>query len=210
MPRPHRQQLFDGLLDFGAFVGTSIADAASSVLGRVRGAGPASDDGADDGDIDDAFEESQDAEVWGCAGVLFRPEDPSSEGSCEAIYVRRGDERVVICTKDRRWQIEIDKGELYLRNTVAETDFTHRASIYIKRNGEVVIDAVKVYVGDASAGHTIAWGDVIKSHLDGIKTFLDLVTTHTHVVSGASAAASVALAGGSPSVPGIESTHVVE
>jgi hypothetical protein len=116
MRSPYHQAI-GGLIDFGEIVGTAIADAAKSVLVHMRGAGPVDAADADDEEIDDAFEESTDAELWGLAPVLYRPADATNDGAPEVIFVRRGDERVVVATKDRRWQdeVELAPGEVCIR-----------------------------------------------------------------------------------------------
>lgn len=206
--RPHALEAVESLIDLALVVGTSIGSGASSVIARIRGDGPSSDE-----DDDQTFEE-QDAEVWGEANLLFRPLDPTDEGSCEAIFVRRGDTRELIGFRDRRWQVTLEQGEVVLRNIVA--DANKRASITLNKDGEAVIDAVKVYVGTSSATEKIALGTAIKNFLNDLKSWLD---GHVHGATttatiGASATVGVVTVTAptttSPVIPTIESRHVVE
>lgn len=211
--RTHGERIVDALVEIGTVVSTAIG-AATSVISRLRGDAPM-DDESDNDPLE--TEEVGDVETWGEANLLSRPLDPTDDGACEALFVRRGDTREIVGMRDRRWQITLEQGEVVVRNIVA--DPSQRAKIHIKANGEVVIDSPKVYVGDAGAGHTIAWGDSIKGHLDDLKTWAD---AHTHGYLGDSAVPALTSPptttpappwtplDPSPSVPSIESTHVVE
>lgn len=132
-------QAVDTLLSFGAVLSSRIMQAASSVELRIRGNGPADDESDDPNGYEDA-----NAEFWGLASVLYRPQD-----GAETIFWRMGDERVVIATKDRRWQSEhtLEKGEAVLRycgdvGGAGQPDA--RPYVHLKSNGEVVANGVKI------------------------------------------------------------------
>lgn len=206
MRRPNFERFAEGLVEICEIVKTRVGT-NGSVVARVRGADPSTDDDAtDETDHEDAFQ--VDATMWGSGALLARPASPSTEGRAEALVLTHGDTREIVGWRDLRWQVSLERGEVVVRNLV--TDAAKRATIKINQDGEVIIDSPKVYVGTASATEKIGLGTAIKGHFDAIKTFLDIVKTHTHPVSGATAGASVALSGGPPSVPGVESRHVVE
>lgn len=188
----------DSVLAFGIVTTTVIAAGAQSVLAAIRG------------DEDDAGdEESDDAELWGHAPLLYRPADPDADGACEALFVRWGDDREVIATKDRRWQISLEKGDVCVRNLSGANPVRLR----LQADGVAILEANEVRIGDSGATNTIALGDVIANHLASIKSWMD---SHTHVLTIAAQAG----AGGtgtaapptpsSPSVPDVQSRHKVE
>ena len=161
-------------------------------------------------DDDDSGEEMPGAEVYGEAALLHRPADPDASGAPEVIVWRHGDERIVIATKDRRWQVELEKGDVCLRA------FGNGAPrLFLRADGTAVLEANEIKLGDAAATEAIALGTAVKGHLDAIKTYVD---AHTHVAGtlaapsggGAVTGATGAPASASPSVPDVESRHKVE
>jgi hypothetical protein len=53
---------------------------------------------------------ADDNDVFGAAPLLYRPQN-----GAECVYMQLGDEKIVIGTRDKRWQIECDQGEVVLR-----------------------------------------------------------------------------------------------
>lgn len=208
--RPYLQGMIESLVDVGHVVSTTIADAASSVILRVSGIGPAEDQEADDGD--DVAEEL-DAESWGEANVLSRPLDPNGDGECEVLFVRNGDKLEIVGFRDRRYQVTLEKGEVLVRNLHA--DASKRAFIKLTKDGECFIDAVKVYVGTAGATEKIALGTALKNFLTDLKTWMDshihsAITTATVGTGSVGTVTVAAPTSSSPTIPTIESRHVVE
>lgn len=189
--------MLEGFLSFGKVTATKQATATKQVLVSVRG----NSDGTN-------HEERPYQALWGNAAILFRPAVDT-----EVIFTRLGDEMIPIASRETRWAIEIAEGEVVLRNLVSDT--ASQAYIHIKANGEVIINSPKVYIGDGSATEKLALGTAIKGHFDAIKTYLTALsthaTTHTHGETGATTNATLMpIAGTNPSVPDVESRHLVE
>ena len=106
--RSHADRIVDGLFAFGSVLSTVIMQANKERRGEPARSGPAEDDS----DEENAYGDFGEAELWGTASLLSRPQD-----GAEALFWRTGDERVVIATKDRRWQSEhtLEKGDVVLR-----------------------------------------------------------------------------------------------
>lgn len=189
--------MFEGFLSFGKVTATKQATSTKQVLASVRG-----NEGAG------GNEERPYQALWGHAAILFRP-----PADTEVIFARLGDEMVPLASRETRWAIDVAEGEVVIRNLVS--DEASRARIHFKANGEVVIDSPKVYIGDGSATEKLALGTAIKGHFDAIRTYLSALTTHatthTHPVVGAVANATVMpVSGTNPTVPDVESRHLVE
>ena len=165
-------------------------------------------------DDDDSGEEMPGAEVYGEAALLHRPADPDASGAPEVIVWRHGDERIVIATKDRRWQVELEKGDVCLRA------FGNGAPrLFLRADGTAVLEANEIKLGDAAATEAIALGTAVKGHLDALKTYLD---AHTHGYLGDSGTPALTSPptttpappwtplDPSPTVPDVESRHKVE
>ena len=198
MSREHTEEVVAGLIAFGIVTATKIASAASSVLLKVRGDAP------DEVSAGDAVEEEDDAELWAHATLLYRPADSDATGTCETLGVRHGDEIVVCATKDRRWQVSLDKGDCVVRALGPSA-----SSVRLTAAGEAVIDAAVVKIGGVAAGQHIGLGDAIAGHLSALQTYLDL---HTHVCpAGASGPPAAPGPFPSPVTPVVASgAHLVE
>lgn len=139
----------DGLIDIGNVHETAVGD-HSTITATLIGAGsPDVDDGDD-------VERVENVDLFGEAALLSRPADPDDDGSCEAIFVRTGDTREIIGTKDRRWQTEtpLEKGETVLRymgSIGGAGEPTQRPRVYLRADGsiEIVADVVHVKTKDA-------------------------------------------------------------
>lgn len=211
MARPFHAQALDALIGLGRVVGSAIG-AASSVIATVRGDGPSGDENDIEGEADEV-EELGDCDSWGDPNILSRPLDPNDDGALEALFIRRGDTRELIGFRDRRYQVSLEQGEIIVRNLHA--DANKRAFIKLTKDGEVFIDAVKVYVGTSSATEKIALGTALKNFLTDLKTWMDAhthtaVTTATIGTGGVGTVTVNAPASSSPTIPTIESRHVVE
>lgn len=197
--RDAMHELVDALFDYGRVRGSVQTANAKTVTIDVEGAvGASSERRAGQG-------------FWGHAAVMARPKAPttSPEGSCEVIYLRRGEEMVSIASRDLRWQVDLSEGDVVIRNL----DGTNPVRLHLLADGTAVLEANTVKIGDASATEKIGLGTAIKSHFDSLKTYVD---NHVHVagtlVAGMTAVtgATGAPSSSSPSVPDVESRHVVE
>lgn len=193
------------LLAFGHVVGSAVLSTAKSVVLTVRG------DEDPDGD-----EELSGCEVYGQAPLLYRPKDPTNAGQMEALVIRDGDERVVIATKDRRFQVEPAQGEV--RVVALGVDGSRQAQVILKPNGVLVLKGVRIEIGDEGASETIGLGTAIKSHFDSIKNAFDN-HTHAYVDDGAAVLTSPPNSAAPPTpataltfapTPDVESRHRVE
>lgn len=160
-------------------------------------------------DDDETGETMPVAEVYGEAALLHRPADADATGAPEVIVWRHGDERIVIATKDRRWQVELEKGDVCLR-AFGE----NKPRLFLRADGTAVLEADTIKLGDAGATEAIALGTATKNHLDAVKAWLDAltlpVTGTANLTSGAVTGTAGPPVSASPTVPDIESRHKVE
>ncbi len=189
--------MLDGLLAFGTVRASKQSTTTKQVLVSVRG----NSDGS-------AHEERPYQSLWGHAAVLYRP-GPDTE----LVFARLGDEMVPLASRELRWAIDVEEGEVVLRNLVESA--SSRARVHLKANGEVVIDSPKVYIGDGSATEKIALGTAIKSFLTTLHTELEslrsLYNAHVHPAGTPNTGApTTTMPTAFTSVPDIESRHVVE
>lgn len=181
----------ESLLDWGIAKASSISATVKNVLVTVIG---------DDGD---ETEEVTEQVLSVDAAVLVRPAAPTNEGAMEVLFVRRGDERTTIATRDPRWQVDLEEGEVVVR-AFGES----AALVRIRPDGTIVL-AGDVAMGAETATEAVVLGTTLKSYLDGMKAWAD---THTHpfVATGAASPTSAPTTP-SPTVPAIESTrHTVD
>ena len=102
-----------------------------------------------------------DDELWAHAPLLYRPCDPDATGHCEALFMRNGDERIVFATKDRRWQIEVAKGEVIVRAMGPGSP----AYIHLKPNGDAIVKAGAINLG-GSATEFVALANKVDALID--------------------------------------------
>jgi hypothetical protein len=122
---------------------------------KVAASSTASGSGSAVLELDTGPDESSadDCELWGHAPLLYAPVAPDTVDAvtdadhCEAIFWDLGDERVVIATKDRRWQIEVAEGEVVLRAMGAVAP----AYVHLKPDGTATIKATAVNMGPTLA-----------------------------------------------------------
>ena len=166
MTATNREELEEELAaasDFGSVAGTTQG-ANKSVEATVTG------DEDPDGD-----EELEEVELWGLASVLERPADPDSSGSCELVFLRRGDEIVGIGTKDRRWQVTLEKGEVVVRAFGSSA-----ATIHLKPGGEAVLTATDIKLGGPAVSDFVALASKVDAHLTTLQNAHDV---HSHATA---------------------------
>lgn len=141
----------------------------------------------------DAGEPSaKDSELWAHAPLLYAPAAPSATDAvsdaehCEALFYQLGDERVVIATKDRRWQISVGEGEVVLRAIGPGAP----AYVHLKPDGSASIHATSINLG-GTATHFVALSNLVLAELNKLWAAIE---THTHPVAGATAGPTVAKA----------------
>lgn len=121
----------DGLFAFGRTVRSVQATATKNVLVYLLG------DRARDG-----TEEKHDKQsMWLMSPVLYRPAAPQGGKGEEALFMRRGNEAIVIGTRDLRWQVELAEGECVVRGLGENA-----ARVRLKADGTAVIEATRVDV----------------------------------------------------------------
>lgn len=194
--------VLDALFDFGRVTGSSRGGTHHTVAVDIEG------------NLDqEERAETASEDLWGAAAMQYRPADPDADGAAEVLYVRRGNEMLPIATRDFRFQVDLEKGEVVVTNFSKEQP----ARVWLRADGTLVVEADEVRIGDAAATHTIGLGDVIKGHLDDLKSWLD---NHTHAPGSFTAGATpvTGISGvpfqlpptPSPTVPDVESVHKVE
>lgn len=163
------EQQVSALLDFGYALRSKVLDRSKSVLLRIRG--------DEDPDGDD-HEEVDDCAIWGEAPLLYRPQDPTDAGAMEVLFTRWGDERVVIATKDLRFQVEPAVGEVRL--VALGKDGSRQAQVVLKPSGDVSLEGVGVVVlgdsiklGSPTAGDYVALASPTNGRLDRLSAALD-------------------------------------
>jgi hypothetical protein len=185
-----------GLFDFGRITGTKRGTTNKTIALDFEG----------NVDQEDRAE-TESADVWGCSAMQYRPADPDGDGAAEVLYIRRDGELLPIATRDFRFQVDLEKGEVVVTNN----DKTKPARIWLKADGTLTIEADEVRIGDAAASSTIALGDAVKNHFDSIRSVFN---SHIHTTT-----ATVGLAGPAtvspsttsfPTTPDVESRHKVE
>lgn len=197
--RDYARNAADTAFSFARVTASALGAASSLVLDIIL----AEDD-------DETGETQDEAEVYGEAALLFRPADADASGAPEVVVMRHGDERIVIATKDRRWQVELEKGDVCVR-AMGE----NKPRLFLRADGMCVLEADEIKLGDAAATNTIALGDVIKSHFDALKATFDahVHTATTTATVGLAGPATVTVAAPTTSfdaTPDVESRHLVE
>lgn len=113
-------------------------------------------------------------ELWAHAPLLYRP----LAGS-EAFYVELGDERVVLATKERRYQIDVADGEVVVRAIGADSP----AYVRLRPDGSCDVNASAINLGGAATDF-VANATKVNAALTKLQTTFD---THIHASSGAGA-----------------------
>lgn len=192
-------EVIEALFDFGRVTGTHRGSSTKSIAVDIEG----------NVDQEDRAETSRE-DLWGSAAMQYRPADPDGDGAAEVLYVRRGNELLPIATRDFRFQVDLEKGEVVVTNL----DKTKPARIWLRADGTLTIEADEVRIGDAAAGSTIGLGDAIKGHFDAQKSWMDALTLPVTGTANLGTGAVTGTAGPpvspSPTVPDVESRHKVE
>lgn len=164
---PVLSQMIDSVL--------TIADVVESAVGSVmRIVADENEDGTPD--------VYASAEGYEHAAVIHRPVAESDDGAMETIAWRYGDEMIVVGSRERRWSIQVEEGDVVIRSY---GDPTTAGYVHLKPDGEIVVrgGAIKLESSDGAATEGIGLGDAIKSVIDSmINTFNG--HTHTDPVSG--------------------------
>lgn len=159
-------------------------------------------------DDDETGETMPAAEVYGEAALLHRPADPDATGAPEVIVWRHGDERIVIATKDRRWQVELEKGDVCLR---AFGDGAPR--LFLRADGTVTLEGTTVVVdsddirlgGSGPLPSAVALATPTDQRNDAVAAALDVFCGTTAVPNDGGLAIQTAVklvwGGSTPGVP---------
>jgi hypothetical protein len=164
-------EMISGVLSFARIKSTSVEDESKTVFAKVE---------ANEGE-----DTTPDDEFFGHAAVQYRPPAPSTEGECEVVFARLGDEKVVIASRDKRWQVELADGEVVLRAFGASAAYVHLKPdgslsinggglIEMDSGGDVTINGVTI----TAAGDVSAPGEVTAQ--DGSPATSVGLSTHLH------------------------------
>lgn len=162
--------ILDGLIAIGRAIRSTQSDRASNVLVDLHG----------DEDEDGTAEWHRDREVFIASPLLYQPAPPSADGTAEeVVFVRRGDDAIVIGSRDARWRIQIREGEAVLRSLGQGG-----AYVRVRPDGEIVLVG-SVLVGE-NGTRKLALAEVV----DRLLTW---ASTHVHPdpVSGVTGAPTV-------------------
>lgn len=194
----------DGLIDIGTIDDTASSD-GSTITASIIGAAPESTEDAETDDV----ERSENVDLWGDAAVLMRPADPDATGACEVMFVRRGDTREVIATKDRRWQLALEKGEVVVRNMVADEE--KQITLKLAQDGTLTIVAKKTVISSddirltgALASDAVALASKVDQRNDKVAQALDAFAAAVPVPNDGGAAIHTAFTtvwGAPPTAP---------
>ena len=147
------REMFAGFVDFGKVITTSFSDEADTVQITLRGVQG----------LDLAGQE-----LWGNAAVLMRPADPDADGrAAEVMFFRMGDELVGFASRDTRWQVTLDKGEVCIRALGASA-----AQIRLKPDGTVLL-------GSGAASDPVALTTQVDANFSTLLTLLQTWTVST-------------------------------
>lgn len=151
-------EVLDGLISFGRTVASRHAARTKNVLVDVRG------DRARDG-----TEERHDSQsMWLASPILYRPAAPTGNEGEESMYIRRGNEAVVIGTRDLRWQVELEAGECVIRALGPNA-----ARVRITPAGKLVLEGdVEIRSAQGAVTTGLAREDAIRSELSAIAATL--------------------------------------
>lgn len=154
----------------------SFAKIVASGSGASQSAEVRIDAGPDDASRDQC-------ELWGHAPLLYKP-----LAGAEAFYVELGDERVVLATKDRRYQVEIEAGEVVVRAMGAAAP----AHLKLTPDGTCVVTALRIELGGGGASLAVALAPLVEAALKGLGTALQTAAAGLGADVGAPAALALA------------------
>lgn len=160
----------ESLLAFGRVTATKQATETKQVLASIAG---------NSGTTDEARPFQA---LWGHAGIVFRP-----PADTEVIFARIGDEMVPIASRDLRFSITVEEGEVVIRNLKSDTP----ARVRLLATGEVLVEGSKLAVvapGDALAIATKALATAEKTDAR-VDTLRNALNNHVHAAGGYTAPA---------------------
>ncbi|MCA9610256.1 MAG: hypothetical protein KC619_31890 [Myxococcales bacterium] len=144
--RQYVEEVAAGMLDFGILLSSKLSATTHSLLAKIRG----------DQTGDDMYEEVDDCSIFGHAAIDWRPADPTGDDACEVLMWRRGDELVGLATLDRRWQVQVEAGEVAIHAFGDDAP-----TILLKPNGDVTVSNANGSIALASGGNVTINGVVI-------------------------------------------------
>ena len=171
MTRARSVKVFNDLVAFAQIVSAKLGSSKSSEL-TVQA------------NEDDLGGTQQLVETWGDAPLLYQPLPGG-----EALTVELGDERVVIATKERRWQIAIEAGEVVVRALGQDA-----AYVRLSPDGTCTIEAKAVNLG-SEGGQLVALDSLVRSAISSAIAG----HTHTGVTTGTGSSGNGVLADSVPS-----------
>lgn len=161
----------EGFFDFGQVRSTKLGP-SNGVLVTLRGT---------EGDAGN--EEASDCELWTVAGIASRPTDASSDHA-EALFFRQSDQLLGFASRDRRYIVAVEKGELAIH--ALAKDGATQAVVRLKPNGEVIVEGASIKLGGAAASEAFIRGN----------EFLAALAVFATALNGAATIGNVAAAGG--------------
>lgn len=196
--RAEMMQWTDTMLDFGRVVGSRLSATVKNVLCDVVGI-----------EMEEGGAERRDSRpLYGHAGVLVRPAAPTDAGSFEVIFARVGDDMIPLASRDVRWQVDLEEGEVVVRS-MSDTP----ARIYLKPDGSVVVEAASIKLGSADANRPPSMADASNELFDKIAAALDAFCTASPTLNDGGAAlqtATKAVWGADPKPPADTGSTVVK
>ena len=156
-------QILEGLFGFGRVTATKQATQTKQVLASIAG---------------NESEERPYQSLWGHAAIVYRP-----PADTEVIYVRMGEEMVPIASRDVRFSIDVDEGEVVIRNLRSGSP----ARIRLREDGQIVLEGGVVRIVDAGDAYSVATkalalAESVDNRLSTVATKFD---NHTHLETGA-------------------------
>jgi len=144
--------LLDGLIAFGRVVASKQGPRSRAVLLTILG----------DRDASSREERHTDRAAWGLSPILYRPAAPQGTQGEEVIFLRRGDDAIVLASRDLRWQVELSEGEAVIRGLGPNA-----ARIRCKADGSILIEG-----GQTSAAIPLSRDDFVQTELAKIAATL--------------------------------------
>lgn len=142
----------DLIIDYGTVDGSTQTANLKNVLVDVNGLG-------------DGVERAEDQDIFGNAAVLLRPMPPSGGKSFEVIFYRGGEQLIPIASREPRWQIDLEEGEVVVRS-LSET----AARVRLKPDGSCIVEAESIKLGSEDASKHVALAEDVESQLERIKS----------------------------------------
>jgi hypothetical protein len=151
MTRQEVIEIIREVLAFGKVQSSEVSDTTNTVGVSIVGANE-----------DESTAPDEELLVHG--PLQYRPQDADATGHMEGFFYRLGDDKVVIATKDRRFQISLEKGEAVITAMGASSP----AYIKLKPDGTCVIVSTGVRKGAEGATQPDVLGTTLKSVLEAL------------------------------------------